>query len=81
LPGQGQKAHTRLFTLEGRRTLKQVVEQGFAEILQSYLGQLKQAAEGVLLVAVGVRGKGAFEVLDWLAAPNWAASCCCRWRF
>ena len=27
------------------------------------------AREGVLLVALGVRGEGTFQVLDWLAAP------------
>jgi putative transposase len=37
-----------MFTLEGKLTLKQVVEQGFEEIRQSFLEQLKQAIEGLL---------------------------------
>ena len=37
-----------MFTLEGKLTLKQVVEQGFAEIRQSFLEQLKKTVEGLL---------------------------------
>jgi len=37
-----------MFTLEGRLTLKQVVEQGFAEVRDQFLGQLKRAVEGLL---------------------------------
>ncbi|TLM99321.1 hypothetical protein FDZ71_15970, partial [bacterium] len=36
-----------MFTLEGKLTLKQVVEQGFAEIRDQFLGQLKRAIEGL----------------------------------
>ena len=46
-----------------------MVEQGFAEIREGFLRQLKRAVEG-LLVAVGVRADGRFQVLDWLAAPR-----------
>jgi len=38
-----------MFTLEGKLTLKQVVEQGFAEIRREFLGQLKRSVEGRLL--------------------------------
>lgn len=37
-----------MFTLEGKLTLKQVVEQGFAEIRQGFLEQLKGTIEGLL---------------------------------
>ena len=37
-----------MFTLEGKLTLKQVVEQGFEEMRQSFLGQLKATIEGLL---------------------------------
>jgi transposase-like protein len=37
-----------MFTLEGKLTLKQVVEQGFEEIRQSFLEQLKKTIEGLL---------------------------------
>jgi transposase-like protein len=37
-----------MFTLEGTLTLKQVVEQGFEEIRQSFLEQLKKTIEGLL---------------------------------
>lgn len=37
-----------MFTLEGKLTLKQVVEQGFEEIRQSFLEQLKKTVEGLL---------------------------------
>ena len=37
-----------MFTLEGKLTLKQVVEQGFAEIRQSFLERLKNTVEGLL---------------------------------
>jgi putative transposase len=37
-----------MFTLEGKLTLKQVVEQGFAEIRDQFLGQLKRVVEGLL---------------------------------
>jgi putative transposase len=38
-----------MFTLEGKLTLKQVVEQGFAEIEAQFLGQLKRVVEGLLV--------------------------------
>jgi transposase-like protein len=38
-----------MFTLEGKLTLKQVVEQGFAEIREQFLGQLKRVVEGLLV--------------------------------
>lgn len=38
-----------MFTLEGRLTLKQVVEQGFGEIRQGFLEQLKGTIEGLLV--------------------------------
>jgi transposase-like protein len=37
-----------MFTLEGKLTLKQVVEQGFAEIRERFLQQLKKTVEGLL---------------------------------
>jgi hypothetical protein len=37
-----------MFTLEGNLTLKQVVEQGFEEIRQGFLEQLKKTIEGLL---------------------------------
>ncbi len=37
-----------MFTLEGKLTLKQVVEQGFEEIRQGFLEQLKGTIEGLL---------------------------------
>jgi transposase-like protein len=37
-----------MFTLEGKLTLKQVVEQGFAEIRQEFLGRFKGTVEGLL---------------------------------
>ncbi|MBI1941430.1 MAG: transposase [Acidobacteria bacterium] len=37
-----------MFTLEGKLTLKQVVEQGFAEIRQEFLGRFKRTIEGLL---------------------------------
>ena len=37
-----------MFKLEGNLTLKQVVEQGFEEIRQSFLEQLKKTIEGLL---------------------------------
>jgi putative transposase len=37
-----------MFTLEGKLTLKQVVEQGFEQIRESFLQQLKRAVEGLL---------------------------------
>jgi transposase-like protein len=37
-----------MFTLEGKLSLKQVVEQGFEEIRQSFLQQLKKTVEGLL---------------------------------
>ena len=37
-----------MFTLEGNLTLKQVVEQGFEQIRQSFLEQLKKTIEGLL---------------------------------
>jgi transposase-like protein len=37
-----------MFTLEGKLTLKQVVEQGFEEIRQGFLVQLKGSIEGLL---------------------------------
>lgn len=38
-----------MFTLEGKLTLRQVVERGFEEIRQSFLEQLKQTVEGLLV--------------------------------
>jgi len=38
-----------MFTLEGRLTLKQVVEQGFAEIREEFLERLKRTIEGLLV--------------------------------
>jgi len=38
-----------VFTLEGKLALKQVVEQGFEEIRQSFVAQLKAAIEGLLV--------------------------------
>lgn len=37
-----------MFTLEGKLTLKQVVEQGFEQIREGFLQQLKRAMEGLL---------------------------------
>lgn len=37
-----------MFTLEGKLTLKQVVEQGFEEIRQSFWEPLKKTMEGLL---------------------------------
>lgn len=37
-----------MFSLEGKLTLKQVVEQGFAEIREGFLEQLKRTIEGLL---------------------------------
>ena len=37
-----------MFTLEENLTLKQVVEQGFEQIRQSFLEQLKKTIEGLL---------------------------------
>jgi putative transposase len=37
-----------MFTLEGKLTLKQVVEQGFEEIRQEFLGRLRRSIEGLL---------------------------------
>ena len=37
-----------MFTLEGKLTLKQVVEQGFEQIRESFLEQLKRTVEGLL---------------------------------
>jgi putative transposase len=37
-----------MFTLEGKLTLKQVVEQGFAEIRQEFLARLQRSIEGLL---------------------------------
>ena len=49
LPGKRQKGDTLLFTLEGKVTLKQVVEQGFAGIREQFLGQLKRVVKGLLV--------------------------------
>jgi transposase-like protein len=38
-----------MFSLEGKLTLKEVVEQGFAEIRHSFLEQLKKTVEGLLV--------------------------------
>ena len=38
-----------MFTLEGKLTLKQVVEQGLAESRGPFLGQLKRVLEGLLV--------------------------------
>jgi transposase-like protein len=38
-----------MFTLEGKLTLKQVVEQGFGEIREEFLERLKRSIEGLLL--------------------------------
>lgn len=38
-----------MFTLEGKLTLKQVVEQGFAEIREGFLEGLKRSIEGLLV--------------------------------
>jgi hypothetical protein len=48
LPGKRQEGDTPLFTLEGKLRLQQVGEQGFAEIRQSFLAQLKKTIEGLL---------------------------------
>ena len=49
LPAKRQKGDTPLFTLEGKLTLKQVVEQGFAEIRQEFLERLQRSIEGLLV--------------------------------
>jgi hypothetical protein len=61
-----------MFTLEGNFTLKQVVEQGFEEIRESLLQQMKKTIEG-LLCAEGDRRIAALR--------RWAASFSRRWRF
>lgn len=38
-----------MFTLEGKLTLKPVVEQGFGEIREEFLERLKRSVEGLLL--------------------------------
>jgi putative transposase len=56
--------------LSGRSYVALVVDGVYLHYRRRLQGGLR---EGVLLVAVGVRANGTFQVLDWLAAPSESA--------